>query len=146
MIVRYIKCSTLNMMIINLDLNFGILLTKTPVLSSTTTIEHMNKLWTTQHKITHNWRVNHKIYVRIMNIQEEVRNMSIEIILMKAALHIWTEVNQSSFSLFQLWYSEYVLESKQWWGITKSSNIYFGVVCHSKNSAIRSIVIWTTLS
>ena len=66
-----------------------------PVLSSTTTIEHMNKLWTTQHKIKHNGRVKHKIYVRIMNIQEEVGNMNIEIILMKAALHIWIEVNQS---------------------------------------------------
>ena len=144
--VRYNKCSTLNMEIINLDLNFGILLSKTPVLSSTTIIELMNKLWTTQHKITQNRRVKHKIYVRIMKIQEEVGNMNIEIILMKADLHIWTEVNQSSFPLFQLWYSEYALGGKQWWGITKSSNIYFGVVWHSKNLAIRSVVIWTTLS
>ena len=144
--VRYNKCSTLKMEIINLHFNFGILLTKTPVLLSTTTIEHMNKLWTTQHKIAHNRRVKHKIYVRIVNIQEEVGNTNIEIILMKAALHIRTEVNQSSFPLFQLWYSEYEPGDKQWWGITKSSNLYSGVVWHSKNLAIRSVVIWTTLS
>ena len=65
---------------------------------------------------------------------------------MKAVLHICTEVNKSSFSLFQLWYSEYALGSKQWWGITKSSKLYSGAVWHSNNSVIRSVVIWAILS
>ena len=41
---------------------------------------------------------------------------------MKVALHIWTEVNKSSFPLFQHWYSEHVLGSNSDEGKQKARN------------------------